>query len=859
MQFHYDTAHQSEISFPLGGIGTGCIGLAGNGRLVDWEIYNRPSKGSENGYTHFAVKCTRDGKLLDARLLQGDLTGSLQGSFTRTIWQGAFGWGPAQESMAGYPHFAQLDFEGRYPFATLRFADETFPGNAQLRAFNPFIPLDADNSSLPAAFFEITLENTNDFDADYTVAFTLRNPFDSMTRLAQGGIYFDSKQEKNSVKYGNMTVLTDARDVDLQEQWFRGAWNDAQTVYWRQFTQEQRLPARRYEDGGRNGDHATLAAHARIPAGASKRFRFLLSWSSPNCENYWSPPPEGEPNAWKNYYATQFASSLESAVYALQSWDSLQARTERFAEILQHSSLPPAALEALVSNLAILKSPTVRRLEDGALWGFEGVSATSGICPGSCTHVWNYAYAFAFLFPALERSMRSLDYKYNLCADGRMPFRLQLPLTRNLGGDHGGGACADGQLGGVIKTYRDWKISGDDAWLRSIWPAVKASLEFAWNERNRDCWDRDKDGVLEGRQHHTLDMELFGPNSWLTGFYLGALKAGAEMAEYLGETENAVAWRRLFENGKTFCDEKLFNGEYYCQLVDLKDRAQLDRYNGYGRHECNGSNIYASYWNEEAQELKYQIADGCEIQQVMAQWHANLCGLGELFDPAQVKTALRSLFRYNFVPQMRKIANFWRNYCLDDEGGLLIATWPAGKYRPAVPLPYETETQNGYEYQALIHMIQAGLAEEGLRGIAAIRARYDGAKRNPWNEFECGGNYARSMASYALLPTFSGFQYDMVRGHIGFAPADAPELPPVRRFFWSLDCAWGEVVLAEDFAELTVAEGTLTLRSFAFHTQTLRFPEAITLRSEETKRFDFPRVCAKKENKQEGQQCGETI
>jgi hypothetical protein len=71
---------------------------------------------------------------------------------------------------------------------------------------------------------------------------------------------------------------------------------------------------------------------------------------------------------------------------------------------------------------------------------------------------------------------------------------------------------------------------------------------------------------------------LFGPNSWLTGFYLAALKAGAEMAEHLGDNVKAQLYRNLFAKGKKWADDKLFNGEYYQQLIDLKDKTILDKY-----------------------------------------------------------------------------------------------------------------------------------------------------------------------------------------------------------------------------------------------------------------------------------------
>ena len=160
---------------------------------------------------------------------------------------------------------------------------------------------------------------------------------------------------------------------------------------------------------------------------------------------------------------------------------------------------------------------------------------------------------------------------------------------------------------------------------------------------------------------------------------------------------------------------------------------------------------------------------------------------------------------------MRDFFNACRIYCMNDEGGLVISDWPDGAYRPVVPLPYAGETQNGYEYQAAILMIQEGLIDEGLTAVAAIRARYDGARRNPWTEFECGSNYARSMAAWSLVLAFSGFEYDMAHGMIGFDPLPAPEHG--YRTIWSLDSGWGTFAMTPGRLVLTVLAGELTLAS----------------------------------------------
>ncbi|MBW7458819.1 glycoside hydrolase family 116 protein, partial [Paenibacillus sepulcri] len=453
----------------------------------------------------------------------------------------------------------------------------------------------------------------------------------------------------------------------------------------------------------------------------------------------------------------------------------------------------------VAGNISILKSPTVLRLTDGTLYGFEGVHTNEGSCEGSCTHVWNYEQATAFLFPALARSMRNIDYSYAQFDNGKMAFRLFLPAERTTR-ENFFFAAADGQMGGIIKTYREWKISGDHQWLRSVWPKVQRALEYAWEPTNENRWDYDKDGVMEGRQHHTLDMELFGPNSWLTSMYLTALKAAAEMAEAMGEPEKTAEYNGIFASGSEWANEHLYNGRYFHQLVDLKDKTVLEPFGA-----------AAAYWNEEAGEIKYQIGEGCGIDQVLGQWFAHIVGLGYVLDESKVKQAVKSIYDNNFIECMRDYPNACRIYALNEEDGLLICTWPDNN-SPVVPVPYADECMNGFEYQAACHMIYEGFVEEGLTAVRAIRDRYDGEKRNPWNEFECGSNYVRSMASYGLLLALSGFEYDMTKGHIGFNPKlNEDEFS----FFWSLSEGWGEFRHLGGVLELEVKRGSLALQSFA--------------------------------------------
>jgi len=781
-----------EISFPLGGIGTGSVGIAGNGSLIDFEIFNRPNKNSINAYTFFTVKAEYPDGRRAVRILQGDAMKDFSG-FTRGPQGRGFGEGYAQGLMAAYPHFREVVFDGRFPIAALTFRDEGFPGEVVLTAWNPMIPLDSENSSIPAAFFDVSLKNP-DPCVRYSVFFSVANPFlRTENKIAEGGDYPAvtlryADEPQDSTQYGDLTVAVDGREAVLQEYWYRGGWQDHVSTFWHEMTRGT-LTDRRYPTAHK-ADRCTVGASLT----EGEKTRFVLSWNMPNCYNYWwrCLDQNDRDVTWKNHYATRFADSRASAFYALANYEAFFEKTVAFRDALHGSTLDPAIIDAISSTLSVLKSPTVMRLENGEFYGWEGIHAQRGSCEGTCTHVWSYAYALCFLFPDLERSIRNTEFRYDVEKNGRMGFRTLLPLGRGVSGTR---ACLDGSMLTVVKTYREWKISGDDEWLRAHWDAVQRILAYAWHEENPDAWDRDRDGVLEGRQHHTLDMELFGPSSWLEGLYLAALSAAAEMADHLGEHEKAADYRALFAKGYAYTKENLFNGRYFIQKVDLSEKAYIERFG------C------PEYWNEEQNQLKYQIADGCEIDQMLAQWHANLLGLGDIFDKGQRKTALANMFANNFKPSLREFTNMWRVFAMNDEGGTVICDYPKGAEKPVIPIPYCEECMTGFEYAFAGLLVSEGYLEEGVSVVRAIRDRYDGEKRNPWNEIECGNNYARAMASFALLPIFSGFSFDLPKRSIGFAPKTSGDF----RALWSLGTGWGVFSKTANLTSIEIKDGFLTL------------------------------------------------
>ena len=796
MSFRYEKEYTAEISFPLGGIGSGSIGISGTGRLIDWEILNRPNKNSVNGFSHIAVKAIKDGRVVDARVLNGDWVGEMTGKYDMDGFE-AYGLGVRREYMAGFPHFKKCVFEGKYPIAKLKFSDKNFPGKVTLTAFNPLIPHKSTESSIPAAFFEINVENNTCDNYEYAVCFSVNNPFEGYNSFEKSDdVSYITMRDKTGI---NDLTIAAPYDAQYQEYWYRGAWSDGLEIFWREFEEKTDLKPRSYGTAGKN-DMCSLAVKRKADAGESESVRFVLSWNVPDCINYWKPyKRNGKDVSWKNYYAVIFENSISSAKFALKNFTDLYRQSKSFVDAIFSISAPDFVKEAVTATLSVLKSPVVMRLEDGSFYGWEGVMKKIGSCEGTCTHVWSYAYALAFLFPDLERSMRDLDYKYNMDKNGKMQFRLELPPGRKRGDFH---ACLDGQMCGIIKTYRDYKLCGDRAWLAGKWKKLKRAMAYAWSGANEDKWDADMDGVLEGRQHHTLDMELFGPSSWLQGLYVCALKAMYEMAKIMKDGD-ADTYSDLYIKGKKFLNTELFNGEYYFQKIDINDKNLLIPY----------EDAAEKYWNEECSQIKYQIGGGCEIDQALAQWHSALCGLGEIYDKSKIKSALSALYKNNFKQNMRNFYNPWRVFCVDDERGAVMCDYPEGAVKPIVPLPYCQETMHGFEYALAGLMIEEGMAEQGFEIVKAIRDRYDGKHRNPWNEIECGSNYARSMAVFALVIILSGFSYDLDKGYIGFSP----KVDTSNGFagFWSAGDGYGKYIQKAGECRLKVIGGSLKIEAFS--------------------------------------------
>ena len=215
---------------------------------------------------------------------------------------------------------------------------------------------------------------------------------------------------------------------------------------------------------------------------------------------------------------------------------------------------------------------------------------------------------------------------------------------------------------------------------------------------------------------------------------------------------------------------------------------------------------------------------------MLAQWHSDIIGLGEIFDKAQIESALTEMMKNNYKESMRHHTNPWRIYSLNDEAGSVICAYPDKTKKPAIPVPYCEETMTGFEYSFAGLLCSRGKFDDGFKAVKAVRDRFNGEKRNPWNEFECGSNYARSMSSYALLPILSGFDFDMPNRHIGFNPYQKGDF----KCIWSLADGWGDFTIKGSTAKINIYEGKLALKTLG-----LKFCGNVTQLKIDGKNIDF--------------------
>ncbi len=776
------------IGMPVGGICCGTMYLAGDGRLWCWDIFNRNKEGILNpevtwGETGlwFGDAKNRDEKI-GARnganyvrprtpeespaIAQGFALRIKSGTKTETRKLAASDW-------------SEVSFTGQYPIGTVNYTDAASPVAVKLEAFSPFIPLNADDSGLPATIFQFTLTNTSAEIVEAEIAGWLQNATSFYSAKPESG------SRSNSVKRGKKSTLVEmsfqpAAGIEINQAGDFGSMalafiGEANAIS----ASTKNLEAAVFDAGEKAATAepnekliGSVATEVKLSPGESKTVSFVIAWHFPNNPLKVADAKSG------NYYAKRFSDATAVTELIAADFPRLADTTKLWRDTWADSTLPHWFLERTFANTSTLATTTSHRFATGRFWAWEGV----GCCPGTCTHVWHYAQAMARIFPELERDVRErVDFGIGFNPqDGEIGFRAEFDRR----------AAMDGQAGRILGVWREHQMNADDAFLRRVWPRVKQATEFLLQH------DSNGDGLLDGPQENTLDAAWFGEIPWISSLAIAAWRAAGAMARVMGDPEFAAQCDARGAKGKTSIEAKLWNGDYFIQQPEVGHEENLGTY------------------------------QGCHIDQVFGQSWAWQVGLGRILDREKTLGALRALWKYNFSPDVgpfRQKMREGRPYALAGDAGLIMTTNP--RLIPnafggaAWQTGYFNECMSGFEHQAASHMVAEGMVLEGLAVTRAIQDRYHAAHRNPWNEIECSDHYARAMASYGTFISACGFECNGPQAHIGFAPKISPE-----NFKCPFTSAggWGtfsqKIIDGKLAAEIKVQHGNLKLKTIALQT-----------------------------------------
>lgn len=726
------------IGMPAGGMHAGTVYLGGDGRLWLWGIYNDEREGIDpktilwNDGTKEVKVRSRDGASYVEPALADNKRVLEQGFAVKIEYEGKTIIKALNESS-----FDEIKFETSYPVATVHYIDEALPVNIVLKAGAIFIPLDADNSALPATVFSISIENKTNKSIKADIIGWMENGANKLTATDNDGVKrntaiihenhisilgsFDATKPEATLQRDagttcitfigqGTTVNTNARPYPVDVDFFGQKKDEASTI-----SPGEKLIG-------------SIGISQQIKPGKTIESNYVISW---HFDHPLSKRLDKLPETKDSYYyGKRFKNAHETGAYIAQNFKKLYTQTLLWQETYYDSTLPFWFLERTLLNIGTLATANTYRFANDRFWGWEGVNA----CEGTCTHVWQYAQAMGRIFPSLEKDARQrTDLGIAMQENGGIIFRAEYE-TR---------PAIDGQAGTILRIYREHQMSSDDGFLHNNWSNIKKAVSFMLSR------DKNGDGMTDTPMENTLDAVWEGEIAWIVGLCIAAAKAAQLMAEEMHDDAFAKACKQYVEKGSRNMAEKLFNGEYFIHRPDaVQGRKKLGSYN-----TCHIDQVYGQSWA----------------------WQA---GLGRLWDKEKTISALRSLWKYNFAPDVGpyiKTHTGGRPYALPGEAGLIMNTNPHNEPKPygdnvTWQLGYFHECMTGFEHQVASHMMAEGMTDEALVITRAIHDRYHAAKRNPYNEIECSDHYARAMASYGTFITACGFEYHGPKGYLRFAP-----------------------------------------------------------------------------------------
>lgn len=735
------------IGMPVRGLHAGTVYLGGDGRLWLWGIYNESEEPKNEGIDPKTVLWndgnevrkirSRDGACYVEPAIANNKRVLEQGFAVRITFKGKTIIKELNEN-----DWEEISFEATYPTATIRYIDQQVPVRIRLTAYSPFIPLDADNSSLPATIIRISIENTSSEKMEVSLIGWMENGASKLSAKAGDGKRANTIVSSNNSKYIFSEFKTEKTDITKATDFGTTAFaimnrdaksNPAFNPWPVSNSSFKPSDLQNFEIEAPDKLTGALSTSKKLSSGDILTGDFIISWHFNNPNNKLKQLVKDANEGY--YYGKRFSNAGEVTGYVAENFEKLTKQTELWQRTWNDSTLPHWFLERTFLNIGTLSTANTYRFANGRFWGWEGV----GACAGTCTHVWQYAQSMGRIFPELERILRQqVDLGVGFRPEsGAIIFRAE---NENR-------PAIDGQAGTILRFYREHQMSASDAFLNTNWPGIKKAIQFMLLQ------DKNGDGMTDTPMENTLDAVWEGEIAWIVGLCIAAARAGQAMAEEMNDLEFASTCKTYVETGKWNMEEQLFNGEYFIHRPDkVEGRKKLGSYNT------------------------------CHIDQVYGQSWAHQVGLSRVLDKEKTLSALRSLWKYNFTPDVGpyiKTHIGGRPYALAGEGGMVMNTNPLNEDKPygdnvSWQLGYFHECMSGFEHQVAAHMMAEGMVEESLVLTRSIHDRHHAAKRNPYNEIECSDHYARAMASYGTFISDCGFRYHGPKGFMSFDPKISP-------------------------------------------------------------------------------------
>ena len=743
----YTGQYLTAIDFPVGALGGSVIRMNGKAEREWWHIFNNFEERAGSGKvpnSFFAIRAEQNGTTV-IRALQTAPVGT-------------------------FPAMNSLTFQGEFPFGWYDFADKELPVKVSLEAYSFLIPMDLKHSAIPSAIFRYTVKNTTASKVQVSLIAVQQNAvgftgYDTITgpnnRNCRG---YGSNQNTIVSEPGRtslkMTGMAGSMQLSAYESGMTcNASCESLASLFSDFSADGQLSGNMQAISSQTGTtvDGALAKDFTLNPGEEKTITFVLSWYFPKGSfgrkdiPAWNFPEGG--NQYENWWTD--AGDVDN--YVFKHFSDLDAKTRLYHNTLYSSNIPRNVLDRISSNICVLKSPTAFWLKNGYFGLWESTSNHEEWF-GNCKHVYHYAQGHVRLFPELGRILRTQDLKTQT-AEGLLPSR-----------DGELKNAMDGHFGTILGVYREHLLSNNNDFLVGAWPRTKKAMDYAIS-----TFDNDKDGMMSGTYHNTLDCNVSGTSPWIGSLYMVALKASEKMASIMGDTASASTYNRIWTTGVRNQNAQLWDNNL-------------------------------GYFKEKTENLPNTkvMGNAVSIDMLLGQWWANQLGLGQIYQEDRTREALLKIYNTNkFTDTGSGYVASFRDFLGTGDTG-----WQMFKYPAAIPdntILYYNEVMSGFEYSMAATLIQYGLVNEGISVIQAIANRYDGRLRStgevhmannstvfgcgsPFGEDECGDFYGRALSSWSALLALQGFMYDGPKQVITFKPIWQPES---HKSFFSASEGWG--------------------------------------------------------------------